>query len=171
MNPDDGGLTVLIEDRTIDISRTGGGSWRLEVGSRSLVEDELAGADPPGPVELTNALAAVRDRLDDVVVLDPSVLDAPSVVFAGHHPLALARVEIGSGAVPGDYRLRRPDAEEVFRTLVAESAEERLHNPGLDAGDVDTVIGTCCVVLAVVRRLELHDAGILVEAPQMDSGA
>jgi exopolyphosphatase/pppGpp-phosphohydrolase len=30
-----------------------------------------------------------------------------------------------------------------------------LHNPGLDPRRVDTILGTCCLVVAVMRRLQL----------------
>ena len=55
-----------------------------------------------------------------------------SVVAVGEHALALARVEIGQTLVPNGYQLWRADADEVFRTLVAETSDDRRHNPGLD---------------------------------------
>ena len=83
------------------------------------------------------------------------VLDAASVVIGGPHAIALACVELGADSVPDGYTLGRSDADEVFRTLVAEPIPERLHNPGLRPDHVESIIGTCCVVLAVMRRLEL----------------
>ena len=53
------------------------------------------------------------------------------------------------------------DADEVFRTLVAEPRSERLHNPGLDTAHVDTIIGTLCIVLAIMRRLDLDQMAVL----------
>ena len=37
--------------------------------------------------------------------------------------------------------IERDAAEEVFRTLATESRAQRLHNPGLEPGRVDTVLG------------------------------
>lgn len=160
MNPDAGGLTVAIADERVDISMTGGTTWQLPLGPATLLDRQLERADPPGPIQLANALAAVHDHFDDIVNTSPAVLAAPSVVAVGPHADALARVEIGSDVVPAGYRLRRVDAEEVFRTLVAEPAAERSFNPGLASEHVETIIGTCCVVLAVMRRLDLADLAI-----------
>jgi exopolyphosphatase/pppGpp-phosphohydrolase len=83
------------------------------------------------------------------------VLGAVTVTISGPHALVLACVELGADSVPEGYTLARTDADEVFRTLVAEPVSERLHNPGLQPDHVESIIGTCCVVLAVMRRLEL----------------
>ena len=47
-------------------------------------------------------------------------------------------------------------AEDVFRALATERRADRLHNPGLEPSRVDTILGTCCLVLAVMRRLQLE---------------
>lgn len=160
-----GTLHVAITDRTIEIELIGGASWSLPVGPLTLVEQELERAARPAPEQLTNALGIVSDHLDDVVRESPMVLDAVGVVVSGPHAMALAHVELGSDSVPDGYTLERADADEVFRTLVAEPIDERLHNPGLQPEHVESIIGTCCVVLAVMRRLEL--TGIAI-APQDD---
>ena len=51
----------------------------------------------------------------------------------------------------------------MFRTLATERRADRLANPGLEAERVDTVLGTCCVVVAVMRRL--HLPRLTFEAP------
>jgi exopolyphosphatase/pppGpp-phosphohydrolase len=156
-----GSLTVAMADRTTTISMVAGGEWTLPVGPASLVERELESADRPAPAQLTNALGIVSDHLDDVVRESAMVLAAPTIVFTGRHAVALARVELGAEELPADYTLARPDADEVFRTLVGEPIADRLHNPGLDPADVETVIGACCVVLAVMRRLERSEVMIV----------
>lgn len=163
MNP--GELVVDIDDRMIRVSMVGGGDWSVPVGPVSLVENELERSDRPSPEHLTNALGLVTDHLDDVIRESPLVLAAPALTFVGPHAVALARVELGRGDVPTGYALERPDADEVFRTLVAESAADRVHNPGLDPAHVDTIIATCCVVLAVMRRLELSTVSIASAGP------
>lgn len=155
-----GSLHVDVGDTTIDIELIGGGRWALPVGPLTIVENELERAQRPAPEQLTNALGIVTDHLDDVVRESPMVLDAASVRITGPHATGLARVELGRETVPGDYELERADADEVFRTLVAEPVPERLHNPGLDPDQVESVIATCCVVLAVMRRLELTSVAI-----------
>lgn len=149
-----GTLHVIVADRTIEIELIGGDSWSLPVGPWTLVERELERADRPAPEQLTNALGIVTDHLDDVVRESAMVLAASPLVISGRHALTLARVELGTDSVPAGYSLQRADADDVFRTLVAEPISERLHNPGLEPDDVESVIGTCCVVLAIMRRLE-----------------
>lgn len=160
MNPDPGGLTVTIDDRVTTIAMTGGDRWEIPTGPVDLVDGALERADRPSPEQLTNALGIVHDHFDDVLRAAPMVAAAPSLTFAGIHAVELARVEIGDRDVPDDYVLRRQDADEVFRTLVAEPVADRRDNPGLDPDHVETIIGTCCVVLAIVRRLELQHAAI-----------
>ncbi len=167
MNPDPGGLTLDLLDDRVDITMTGGGSWRLPVGPVSLFEAELERGDPPGAMQLTNAIGAVQDRFEDAAIEAPSILGARSVLAVGTHARALAHVEVGHDDPPVDYRLRRADAEEVFRTLVAEPAAERRFNPGLPPERVDDIIGTCCVILAVMRRLDLPDIGVDVAVAGM----
>ncbi len=157
-----GSLEIDITDRTIEIGMIGGGTWSLPVGPMTLVERELEHADRPTPEQLTNALGIVSDHLDDVVRESPMVLDSTNVVLVGAHAVALARVELGTERVPDGYVLERADADEVFRTLVAEPTTQRRHNPGLAPSDVESIIGACCVVLAIMRRLELTQVSIEV---------
>ena len=149
-----GTLRVTIRDSELQVEIIGGGSWTVPVGPLSLVEGELEHADRPAPEQLTNALGIVSDHLEDVIRESAMVLAATSIVICGEHAEMLARVEVGDSSIPDGYVLARTDADEVFRTLVNEPIAERLHNPGLDPAYVETVIGTCCVVLALMRRLE-----------------
>lgn len=158
---DPGTLLVALGDNEIAIDLIGGGSWTLPVGPVSITDRELERADRPAPEQLTNGLGIVTDHLDDVVRNSSMVLAATDVVITGPHALAVARVELGTDDVPTGYRLARIDADDVFRTLVAEPVSERLHNPGLDADAVETVIGSLCCILSVMRRLELTDVAIV----------
>lgn len=160
VNGEAGGLTIDVGDDQSGVSMNGGGAWTLPVGPRSLVEGPLGRAERPSPAQLTNALGLVEDHFDDVILAAPIVASAPSVVFRGRHARGLAAVELGTDDVPGDYVLDRSDADDVFRTLVAETVDERRHNPGIDPAQVETIVGTCCVVLAVMRRLDLPHAMI-----------
>lgn len=165
-----GGLTVHIDDRCVEITMVGGGAWTMPLGPVTLLDRELERADPPKPFHLTNALGVVHDYFDDVVGAAPSVLATPSVVLSGAHAEALARVELGGGPVPAGYRLTRADADEVFRTLVAEPVAERRFNPGLREDDIETVIGTLCIVLAIMRRLDLDGIGVAAAARETSQG-
>jgi exopolyphosphatase/pppGpp-phosphohydrolase len=156
-----GELTIALDDSSTTIRMIGGGSWTIPVGPLSLVEGELERAARPSAAQLTNALGIVTDYLDDVIRESPIVAASPVVTITGDHARVLAQVEVGRDYVPSGYVLERTDADEVFRTLVAEPITERLYNPGLPASHVETVIGACCVVLAVMRRLELTSVGVI----------
>jgi exopolyphosphatase/pppGpp-phosphohydrolase len=156
VNPQPGGLTLVIDDFDVVVVVTGGERFSLPIGPLALVEGPLERADPPSAVHLTNALGIVQDHIDDILIEAPSVAATPSVVAAGPHAMAVARVEIGDHTVPDGYALRRADADEVFRTLVVEPAAERRFNPGLDPTHLESIIGSCCVILGFMRRLDLQ---------------
>lgn len=160
VNTEPGGLTVRIDDRRIEVAMTGGGEFTIPVGPTLLVETALERADPPAPHMLTNALGLVQDHLDDLIIEAPSIAATPSVVATGTHALAMARVEIGAEVVPDGYALHRSDADEVFRTLAVEPVADRRHNPGLDDAHVESIIGTCCVILGIMRRLDLSSIAV-----------
>ena len=166
MNEQPGGLTVAVADRAIEITVTGGAVFTLPLGPLTLLDGPLERADPPTAVHLANALGMVQDHFDDIVIESPTVAAAPSVAANGQHALALARAEIGKHSVPASYRLRRSDADELFRTLVAEPIAQRQFNPGLAEDHVESIIGTCCVILGIMRRLDLQEVAIEAE-PRM----
>jgi exopolyphosphatase/guanosine-5'-triphosphate,3'-diphosphate pyrophosphatase len=84
-------------------------------------------------------------------------------VISGRHAETLTCVEIGTDTCPDRYELTRSAADEVFRTLVAEPIDDRRHNPGLPSDQVETVVGTCCIVLGIMRRLDR--SAVLVGRP------
>lgn len=156
-----GTLLVTIGADELGLDMVGGGSWSLPVGVETLVDGPLERVDRPRPEHLTNALGAVTDHLDDVLIEAPIVASTPGLVFCGEPAVTAARVELGLDEVPAEYVLTRADADEVFRTIVAEPRDERRHNPGLPADEVDTVVAAYCVVLAVLRRLDHQRARVV----------
>jgi exopolyphosphatase/pppGpp-phosphohydrolase len=144
--------------------RFGGEQIDLPIGVQALTDDPLAGADPPTPAMLTNALGLVTDHLADAVRLAPAIVEATTFVISGEPAIALAQVESGRSDLRGPHPLRRADAEDLFRTIVAETRAERIHNPGLDPADVDEIVATCCIVLAIIRRLDIDTGTIAVAA-------
>ena len=158
-----GALGVHIDDHTVEIVTADGRSFALPVGPLALHDGPLADADPPDPAMLTNALGLVHDHLDDIIIEAPTIATVDSVLATGAHAEAMARVEIGADDVPAGYVLTRADADEVFRTLAVEPIADRLHNPGLDETHVESIIGTCCVILGVMRRLDLTSIGVARE--------
>ncbi|MBI5088924.1 MAG: hypothetical protein HZB15_08730 [Actinobacteria bacterium] len=130
----------------------------LAVGITTLIERELV-SDPPRPEELTNAIAAVSDHLDDVVRWAPAIVGA-AVEVVGDDARAIAAVEVG-GEAPLPFELSRDAAEDVFRTLATETRTERAHNPGLPADLVGSIVAGCCAMVAVMRRLQLDSVTVL----------
>jgi hypothetical protein len=135
--------------------RHAGRDHTIPVGPKTLLQDELRDPDPPAPAQLTNALGVVSDHLDDVIRAEPGLATAREVKVTGAEPWHLAVVERGGDISDVTVPLDREAAEDVFRTLATERRADRLHNPGLDPGRVDTILGTCCVVVTVMRRLQL----------------
>jgi exopolyphosphatase/pppGpp-phosphohydrolase len=151
-----GALTVRIADHELTFEIAGGGVHALPVGPLTLLGGALGSDDPPRPASLTNALGLVQDHLDDLLIATPSIAAVPRVAVIGPYAEAMARVEIGADEVPAGYELVRADAEEVFRTLAGERIDDRRHNPGLPEGHVESIIATCCVILGIMRHLELR---------------
>lgn len=132
-------------------------------GAGTLTDRWLRDADPPRPESLTNALGAVTDRLDDLLRERPALLDAASLTFSGPTIASLARVEVGSDDAPSTVELVRRAGEEIFRIVATDTAADRAHHPGLPSEHVDTIVATCCIVLAFMRRLHLDTADLLTQ--------
>ena len=132
----------------------------LPVGVATLAQQFTT--DPPRPEDLTNAIGAVADHLDDLVRERPDLVDAP-VTMSGPEATAIAAVELGGSAVL-PFVLHRDAAEDVFRTMATERRADRSKNPGLDPLLVDRVVAGCCTVVAVMRKLQL-DSLVVTVAP------
>lgn len=129
-------------------------------GARNLTERWLSDADPPRPEDLTNALGAVTDELDDIIRVAPSVLEVATLRCSGPAIRPIACVEVGDDDVPDVVPLTKPDGEEIFRMLAAEPLRDRVDNPGLASDDVETVLASCCILLAFMRRLHLGEVSL-----------
>ena len=135
------------------------------VGAVVLSETELH-RDPPKPEELTNAIGLVTDFMDDLVREQPQVLDATRVVGVAGTIVTIAAVELGIArfdpvALHG-MTLTREAAEDVFRTLATESLADRKSNPGLPAERADVIVGGCCALVGIMRRLRLPSITVSV---------
>lgn len=150
-------ITVTADATTF---RHAGATTVVPVGPATLVAGELRDPDPPDAAQLTNALGLLADHLDDVLRAQPTVADVRTVRVAGAEPWHLVVVERGGPAEAAPALLERTAAEEVFRLLATETRAQRLANPGLEPARVDTVLGTCCVLLAVMRRLRLDQVAV-----------
>lgn len=150
---------VVVTEHELVASVAGSSHHHLPTGT-GVIAAGLAG-DPPHADELTNAIGAVMDHLDDVVLAHPEVLGAPTTI-AGPLLPTLADVELGATATL-PVTLRRDALEEVFRTVATEPRRDRRHNPGLPPDQLDAIVAISCVTVGVMRRLRLEE--ITIEGP------
>jgi exopolyphosphatase/guanosine-5'-triphosphate,3'-diphosphate pyrophosphatase len=127
----------------------------IDIGCVRLTETYLHG-DPPAPEELSQAVSVVRDHLADVDRIVPGAARASLLVGTAGTIWTLAAIELGADASRSDlidgFHLTRAAAEDVFRTLATEPIEQRRHNPGLEPGRVDVIVGGALVAVSVMRH-------------------
>jgi exopolyphosphatase/guanosine-5'-triphosphate,3'-diphosphate pyrophosphatase len=127
----------------------------IDIGCVRLTEQFLQ-SDPPEPEELSNAVSAVRDHLADVGREVPGVAGAATLVGLAGTVTTLAAIELGlttyDPTAVHHFRLSRQAAEDVFRTLATEPIAQRRHNPGLDPGRVDVIVGGAVIVVSILRH-------------------
>ncbi len=142
----------------------------IDVGCVRLSEQLLV-SDPPAPEELSEAVAIVRDHLADVDREIPAVRDAATLVGLAGTVTTVAAVELGLPEYDADklhhFRLTKDAAEDVFRTLATEPAAERRHNPGLEPGRVDVIVGGAVVLVTILRVLGFDEL-VVSEADILD---
>jgi exopolyphosphatase/guanosine-5'-triphosphate,3'-diphosphate pyrophosphatase len=142
----------------------------LDMGCVRITEQFLH-SDPPAPEELSNAVAVVRDLVAEVPRVIPGALDAVTLVGLAGTVTTVAAVEQGLPEYDPEkihhFRLTRDAAEDVFRTLATETAAQRAHNPGLEPGRVDVIVGGAAVLVGIFRVLGF-DAMLVSEADILD---
>ncbi len=145
----------------------GGGSTEFAVGSSRMeggISTDMGSVrftekyienDPPRPEELVACLSVAEAHLDDVAREVPMAMGARQLVGLAGTVSTAAAVEIGLAEYDRDqihhFRLTREAIEDVYRTLVTESREDRACNPGLEPGRVDTIVGGICILARIVR--------------------
>jgi exopolyphosphatase/guanosine-5'-triphosphate,3'-diphosphate pyrophosphatase len=142
----------------------------IDVGCVRITEQFLH-SDPPAPDELSAAVQTVRIHLDDVDRAVPGAGSAATLVGLAGTITTVAAIEMGLPGYDADaihhFRLTRDAVEDVFRTLATETAEQRRHNPGLEPGRVDVIVGGAVVLVAVMRHWD-HPELLVSEADILD---
>ena len=160
-----GGSTELVVGRDEPV-----GVESMDVGCVRITEKFLH-HDPPRPEELSDALMEVRDQLEDAVRAVPELNDAQQMIGLAGTVTTVAAVELGLTEYDRDrihhFWLTRAAAEDVFRTLATESAAQRAHNPGLEAGRVDVIVGGAAVLVGIFRVFAF-DAMLVSESDILD---
>ena len=145
---------LMVGNETLDFAVS------LPFGAVNLTEAELH-RDPPRPEELTNAISLVSDAIDDVAHNYPLIGQIDRVVGVAGTIVTVAAVEVGQKTFDPSalhkLKLSREAVEDVFRTLATERLSYRVFNPGLPRDRADIIVGGCCVLVAVMRRLQISE--------------
>jgi exopolyphosphatase / guanosine-5'-triphosphate,3'-diphosphate pyrophosphatase len=127
----------------------------VDVGCVRLTEQYLR-SDPPTPEELSVAVSVVRDFLADVDRAVPGAAHAKTLIGTAGTVWTMGAIELGIDASESvrihHSRLSRAAAEDIFRTLATEPIAVRRHNPGLEPGRVDVIVGGVIVVVTAMRH-------------------
>jgi hypothetical protein len=149
------GAWIRLDD--VDTAIGMGDHWAatVPVGAVQLADELRSGGDPPAPADLTNALGLVEDHLSDLLIEHPDLGIVREALASGPMAETIARVELGHDLTGAETVIDRAALEDVFRTVVTESTDERAHNPGLPDEHVGAVVGAATIMVAVARRLGL----------------
>ncbi len=142
----------------------------LDIGCVRLTEKYVE-HDPPRPEELVACLSITEAHLDDVARQMPQIAHAATFVGLAGTVSTAAAVELGLAeydrAQIHHFALTKEAAEDVYRTLVTESRDERIHNPGLEEARADVIVGGMCILVCVMRYFDIEEL-VVSEADILD---
>jgi exopolyphosphatase/guanosine-5'-triphosphate,3'-diphosphate pyrophosphatase len=131
-------------------------SKSVDIGCVRFTEQYVE-SDPPAPEELHACISVTVAWLEDIAREMPGVTEAKTFVGLAGTITTMAAVELGLQDWDRDaihhFRFQRDAIEDVFRTLVTESLEDRKHNPGLEDARADVIVAGSCIFVAIVRWL------------------
>ena len=160
-----GGSTEFVVGTTVPE-----GQISVDIGCVRLTDAWLH-SDPPTPEELSQAVHVAREHVVDVMREVPEVKSAKSLIGLAGTVTTVAAIELGLAeydpARIHHAHLTRESVEDVFRTLATESADQRRHNPGLEPGRVDVIVGGVVVLVTILRTLGFDEL-LVSEADILD---
>ncbi len=146
------------------------GAVSLDIGCVRLTERWIE-HDPAGPEALANALGEVRDVLEDADRQVAALADAERLVGLAGTVSTVAALDLGLGTYDRDkvhhHLLPRDVIEDWFRTMAMGDRDDRLGNPGLEAGRADVIVGGLCVLVGLLRHRGL-DSCLVSESDILD---
>lgn len=145
----------------------GGGSTEFAVGTTELegilsvdmgsvrFTERYVDTDPPEPEELVACLSVAEAHLLDVVRELPDISETATWIGVAGTITTVAAVEIGLATYDPDrihhFELTKAAAEDVYRTLVTERLEDRVHNPGLQPERAEVIVGGVTILVGIMR--------------------
>jgi len=158
----------------------GGGSTELVVGSGTRVgfhaslqagtirhaERHLT-SDPPGPHELEDLAADIRNLIDRAIAADPKAKASKAIAVAGT-PTSLAAIAqelepYDPGRVHG-YFLGMQAIQRMLSRLSSLPLAERLRVPGLHPGRAPTIVAGTVILVQVMRAFGIQE----IEVSELD---
>ena len=117
--------------------------------------------DPPRPEELVACLSITEAHLDDVARQMPQIAHTATFVGLAGTVSTAAAVELGLAEYDRDqihhFVLTKEAAEDVYRTLVTEARDDRIHNPGLEEARADVIVGGMCILVRIMRYFDIEE--------------
>ena len=142
----------------------------LDIGCVRLTEKYVE-HDPPRPEELVACLSITEAHLDDVAGQMPQIAHAATFVGLAGTVSTAAAVELGLAEYDRDrihhFVLTKEAAEDVYRTLVTEARDDRIHNPGLEEARADVIVGGMCILVRIMRHFDIEEL-VVSEADILD---
>ncbi len=145
-------------------------AFSIDVGCVRITDQFLA-SDPPNAVELSSAVTVVRSHLDDVAREIPLIKQADRLIGVAGSITTVAAIEIGMQTYDRNrlhrFELTHAAAEDVFRTVATEVAQDRAANPGLRADRVGTIVAGSLILCAIMRHFGFERC-IVSESDNLD---
>jgi exopolyphosphatase/guanosine-5'-triphosphate,3'-diphosphate pyrophosphatase len=116
-------------------------------------------------------LSITEAHLDDVARQMPQIAHAATFVGLAGTVSTAAAVELGLAEYDRDrihhFVLTKEAAEDVYRTLVTEARDNRIHNPGLEEARADVIVGGMCILVRIMRYFDIEEL-VVSEADILD---